>query len=148
MVAATMWLLGFELRTSGRAVSALNGWTISPALKTLLLQWGCDVTQLGTVLGQLALKPWVPYPSISQLWQCKPVMPGLKDGGRKIRSSSKLPIDWRSGWCTWESVPQNVQLGYFRLSFFFFFFLSFLILLLIIIITTAIIIISQLYETF
>jgi len=27
---ATMWLLGFELRTSGRAVSALNLWAISP----------------------------------------------------------------------------------------------------------------------
>jgi len=26
----TMWLLGFELRTSGRAVSALNYWAISP----------------------------------------------------------------------------------------------------------------------
>jgi len=29
---ATVWLLGIELRTSGRAVSALNRWTISPAL--------------------------------------------------------------------------------------------------------------------
>jgi len=29
---ATMWLLGFELRTSERAVSALNHWAISPAL--------------------------------------------------------------------------------------------------------------------
>jgi hypothetical protein len=28
---ATMWLLGIELRTSGRAVSALNHWDISPA---------------------------------------------------------------------------------------------------------------------
>jgi hypothetical protein len=28
---ATMWLLGFELRTSGRAVSILNHWAISPA---------------------------------------------------------------------------------------------------------------------
>jgi len=28
---ATMWLLGIELRTSERAVSALNRWTISPA---------------------------------------------------------------------------------------------------------------------
>jgi hypothetical protein len=26
-----MWLLGIELRTSGRAVSALNLWAISPA---------------------------------------------------------------------------------------------------------------------
>ena len=29
---ATMWLLEIELRTSGRAVSALNLWAISPAL--------------------------------------------------------------------------------------------------------------------
>jgi hypothetical protein len=28
---ATMWLLGIELRTSARAVSALNRWAISPA---------------------------------------------------------------------------------------------------------------------
>jgi hypothetical protein len=28
---ATMWLLGFELRTFRRAVSALNHWAISPA---------------------------------------------------------------------------------------------------------------------
>ena len=28
---ATMWLLGIELRTSGRAVSALSLWAISPA---------------------------------------------------------------------------------------------------------------------
>jgi hypothetical protein len=31
-LSATMWLLGIELRTSGRAVSALNHWAISPAL--------------------------------------------------------------------------------------------------------------------
>jgi hypothetical protein len=29
---ATMWLLGIELRTSGRAIGALNRWAISPAL--------------------------------------------------------------------------------------------------------------------
>ena len=28
---ATMWFVGFELRTSGRAVGALNRWAISPA---------------------------------------------------------------------------------------------------------------------
>jgi hypothetical protein len=37
-----MWLLGIELRTSGRAVSALNHWAISPALLVGLLThlWG------------------------------------------------------------------------------------------------------------
>jgi len=34
---ATMWLLGIELRTSGRAVGALNHWAISPAPKIPLL---------------------------------------------------------------------------------------------------------------
>jgi hypothetical protein len=33
-----MWLLGFELRTSGRAVGALNHQAISPALCILLLK--------------------------------------------------------------------------------------------------------------
>jgi hypothetical protein len=32
----TMWLLGIELRTSGRAVSVLNHWAISPACMHLL----------------------------------------------------------------------------------------------------------------
>ena len=27
-----MWLLGIELRTSGRGLSALNRWVVSPAL--------------------------------------------------------------------------------------------------------------------
>jgi hypothetical protein len=34
---ATMWLLGFELRTSGRAVNALNHWAISPAPQIFIL---------------------------------------------------------------------------------------------------------------
>ena len=34
---ATTWLLGFELRTSGRTVNALTHWAISPAPKFLLL---------------------------------------------------------------------------------------------------------------
>jgi hypothetical protein len=32
---ATMWLLGIEFRTSGKAVRALNCWAISPALPPL-----------------------------------------------------------------------------------------------------------------
>jgi hypothetical protein len=32
-----MWLLGFELRTFGRAVSALNPWIISPAPRSCLV---------------------------------------------------------------------------------------------------------------
>jgi hypothetical protein len=36
---ATMWLLGIEFRTSGRAVSALNHWAISPASKYCLDRW-------------------------------------------------------------------------------------------------------------
>ena len=33
----TMWLLGIELRTSGRVVGALNCWAISPALPQTFL---------------------------------------------------------------------------------------------------------------
>jgi hypothetical protein len=36
---ATMWLLGFELRTFRRAVSVLNHWAISPAPQLHFLQW-------------------------------------------------------------------------------------------------------------
>jgi len=38
---ATMWLLGFELRASGRAVSALNHWAISAAPHTLYFLLFC-----------------------------------------------------------------------------------------------------------
>jgi hypothetical protein len=36
---ATKWLLGIELRTFGRAVSALNCWAISPAPNLFILTW-------------------------------------------------------------------------------------------------------------
>jgi hypothetical protein len=36
---ATMWLLGTELRTSGRAVRALNRWAISPAPCACFIQF-------------------------------------------------------------------------------------------------------------
>ena len=36
---ATMWLLGIELRTSGRTVGALNLWAISSAQHSLFLKW-------------------------------------------------------------------------------------------------------------
>jgi hypothetical protein len=42
---ATMWLLGIELRTSARAVSALNCQAISPAPKFLLF-WRLEVADL------------------------------------------------------------------------------------------------------
>jgi len=38
---ATMWLLGFELRTSVRAVNALSHWAISPALIFKFLNYIC-----------------------------------------------------------------------------------------------------------
>jgi hypothetical protein len=34
---ATMWLLGIELRTYGRAVSDLNCWGISPAQQVITI---------------------------------------------------------------------------------------------------------------
>jgi chaperonin GroEL (HSP60 family) len=47
-----MWLLGFELRTFGRAVRALNRWAISPAHLTsfcYLPLIGCVVPGAGAV---------------------------------------------------------------------------------------------------
>ena len=44
---ATMWLLGIELRTSGRAASALNGWAISPAHQMYLIYQSYQVLWLG-----------------------------------------------------------------------------------------------------
>jgi hypothetical protein len=40
---ATMWLLGIELRTSGRAVSALNHWANSPVPLQMIFSYhvGC-----------------------------------------------------------------------------------------------------------
>ena len=40
-----MWLLGFELRTFGRAVGSLNRWAISPAL--FLVFWGISIFTSG-----------------------------------------------------------------------------------------------------
>ena len=39
---ATIWLLGIEHRTSGRAVTALNHWAISPAWVSLFLKKSLD----------------------------------------------------------------------------------------------------------
>jgi hypothetical protein len=39
---ATMWLLGIEIKTSGRTVSALNRWAISPAPKLGYLVFRLD----------------------------------------------------------------------------------------------------------
>jgi hypothetical protein len=41
---ATMWLLGIELRTSGRAVGALNRRAISPALHNHTLEMEIVIT--------------------------------------------------------------------------------------------------------
>ena len=46
---ATMWLLGFELRTSGRAVSALNHWAISPARVAWFLIWESELHVLSII---------------------------------------------------------------------------------------------------
>ena len=43
---AIMWLLGIELRTSGRAVSALNLWAISPAPKDAFFKAGLLLSNL------------------------------------------------------------------------------------------------------
>ena len=50
---ATMWLLGIELRTSGRAVSALNLWAISPALALNC----CWSFHFGLLVGRISFLP-------------------------------------------------------------------------------------------
>jgi hypothetical protein len=55
---ATMWLLGLELRISGRTVSAFNHWAISLALGIFLISDWCRKTQVlvgGSMLGSVVL---------------------------------------------------------------------------------------------
>ena len=71
---ATMWLLGIELRTSGRATGALNHWAISPAPTGGVLRQG--LAQVGLkllVLPQLFeyRNLWKhPCPSQDCIWVC------------------------------------------------------------------------------
>jgi hypothetical protein len=46
----TMWLLGIELRTSGRAVSALNCWAISPAPQQTFLMYSSNLPHFVAVV--------------------------------------------------------------------------------------------------
>jgi hypothetical protein len=63
---ATMWLVGFELRTSGKAVSAPNLWATSPALFFPILKQGISC------FGSCAEHSWLDRPSnfhhLSCLW--------------------------------------------------------------------------------
>ena len=56
---ATKWLLGIELRTSGRAVDALNPWAISPAPTFICYKHKCDnfsaVLHVGTEFGSCVI---------------------------------------------------------------------------------------------
>jgi hypothetical protein len=82
-----MWLLGVELRTSGRAASALNPWDISPALyfpflcckfqQTWEVQWPPKGQVLTLVLEELACNTakvqleWYICPFIQGTWPHK-----------------------------------------------------------------------------
>jgi hypothetical protein len=63
---ATMWLLGIELRTSGRATSALNCWAISPAPETPFLYslcphgGGSKSPSFNSFLTLTTKEPWPP----------------------------------------------------------------------------------------
>ena len=50
---ATMWLLGFELRAFGRAVSALTRWAISPAHASTLDRLTTGITSVTVWVGLL-----------------------------------------------------------------------------------------------
>ena len=66
----TMWLLGIELRTSGRAVSALNCWAISlaPALISLWLL-GFERRTFGRAVS--ALNRWAISPASPYFFKCE-----------------------------------------------------------------------------
>jgi hypothetical protein len=76
---ATMWLLGFELRTFGRAVSALTRWAISPASISLAYLWhafvveGIIVPGSGYQCGKIFGRTLLPSPIVGdvQLWDCR-----------------------------------------------------------------------------
>ena len=67
MVWAPMWLLGTELRTSGRAVNVLNCWAISPApgwLVSLSFSLSLSLSLSLCVCVYLSLPPSLPPPSL------------------------------------------------------------------------------------
>ena len=85
---ATMWLLGFEFRTFGRAVSALTRWVISPTPITMFKP--CNGGVSGTLRQQswyvFQCYPWRhknllrhgPYVSLDGLLGCRPDWPQLE----------------------------------------------------------------------
>jgi hypothetical protein len=58
-----MWLLGIELRTSGRTVSALNHWVISPALAPALWE-----TFLSKLLVMCSRQSWAADRLMAMWW--------------------------------------------------------------------------------
>ena len=60
---ATIWLLGIEFRTFGRAGSALNHWVISPAWKRKFLTW-----RLGSYVTECKFRG-LEWPSLGSSWQ-------------------------------------------------------------------------------
>ena len=88
MVWATMWLLGIKLRTSGRAVNALNHWAISPAPKPTLIRQTCN-------WGWLKVQRFSPWSSWQEAWQ----HPGRLGVGKRAESSTSWSIGSRRGLC-------------------------------------------------
>jgi hypothetical protein len=73
-----MWMLGFELRTSGRAVSALNCRAISPAQHGVLLNWGSGPGWDSAFLKGSLLLPLIPGPgTLSGKARCFLVLPQI-----------------------------------------------------------------------
>jgi hypothetical protein len=89
---ATMWLLGFELKTSGRAVSAVNHWAISPAREFffnldlfIYIVWICMY---------VCMYEWCTlYECFACMYVCVPMyVPGTPASQKTVLGSLKLEL--------------------------------------------------------
>jgi hypothetical protein len=95
---ATMWLLGFELWTFGRAVSVLTGWAISPAPPASSY---CRLSH--TMLLHLTSLSSYPTPSMLELLVCVPGYSWIfsflstilmEDWGSRVREIKGSQVWW------------------------------------------------------
>ena len=84
---ATMWLLGSEPRTSGRAVSAPNRWAISPAPVFIFFKHSSNSCKWKPLGGGVL---WASYYPLFTGW-VKSKYPGAGEMAQQSRALSTLP---------------------------------------------------------
>jgi hypothetical protein len=120
-----MWLLGFELRTFGRAVSALNCWAIPLAQQSVLLntqpslQSGTEIFTKITrtdvlLLCDIELICDIEQVAIGIAWSPPPQIPG----NSQVCSSLQLPGNGQVGLAVWKGLlaPSSLSLLLLLLS--------------------------------